>query len=194
MLGGGCAGEGDKIGIRPFPRWPSARIGGDGRFEASPTSEIARLKAQSGDGYRKISDRIGLAYRKCTEALDAANASNRRLAPPPIAYLAEQCAASGNCQLIDLAGQVFGRQRHFDCAIVLFERALDAAPWVKDNRKIFFMPAWLESFLGAHASAEALAIVERWLDSHPNLSPDIRRKLLVPLHGLRRTVRIRAGR
>ena len=73
------------------------------------------------------------------------------------------------------------------------ERALDAAPWVKDNRKIFFMPAWLEAFLGAHASPEALAIVERWIDAHPNLAPDIRRKLLVPLHGLRRTVRIRAG-
>ncbi|NRA95889.1 MAG: ERAP1-like C-terminal domain-containing protein [Planctomycetes bacterium] len=72
------------------------------------------------------------------------------------------------------------------------ERALDAAPWVKDHRKIFFMPAWLESFLGAHASKEALAIVDRWLDTHPDLSPDIRRKLLVPLHELRRTVRIRS--
>ena len=105
-----------------------ATSGGDGRFEAIPASEIARLKAQSGDGHRKISDRIGLAYRKCTEALAAANASNQRLAPSHMALINEQCTLSGNRQLMDLAGLVFGRQRHLDQAIVLFERALNQDP------------------------------------------------------------------
>ncbi len=73
------------------------------------------------------------------------------------------------------------------------EPALDAAPWVKENRKIFFMPAWLESFLGAHADPEALAVVETWLRRQRDLPKDIRRKLLVPLHELRRAVRIRVS-
>lgn len=72
-------------------------------------------------------------------------------------------------------------------------RALESAEWVKAHRKIFFMPAWLESFLGAHASAEALTTVEGWLRERPDLPPDIRRKLLVPLHELRRAVRIRSA-
>ena len=102
--------------------------GGEGRFEAIPATEIARLKAQSGDEHRLKSDRIGLAYKKCTEALDAANASNQRLAPSHITFMAEQCTSSDNRQLMDLAGQVFGRQRQFDQAIALFERALDQDP------------------------------------------------------------------
>ena len=102
--------------------------GGDGRFEAIPATEIGRLIAQSGAGHRMESDRIGLAYRKCIEALDAAKAANRRRAPSPMAFMAEPCTASGNRQLMDLAGQVFGRQRHFDRAIAMFERALDQDP------------------------------------------------------------------
>lgn len=74
------------------------------------------------------------------------------------------------------------------------EKALDAAEWVKAHRRIFFMPAWLESFLGGHASPEALAIVEEWIAKHPDLPVDIRRKLEVPLHGLRRAVAIRSRR
>ncbi|MAG57855.1 MAG: hypothetical protein CMJ83_16345 [Planctomycetes bacterium] len=73
------------------------------------------------------------------------------------------------------------------------KRALDQAEWVKQNRKIFFMPAWLEAFLGAHSSKEALDIVDTWLREHPDLPPDIRRKLDVPLHELRRAVRIRTA-
>ena len=99
--------------------------GGDGRFEAIPATEIVKLKARSGAEYRVISDRIGMAYRMCTETLEAANASNRRLAFSCMAFLAAQCTSSGNRQLMDLAGQVFAGQRHFDRAIAMFERALD---------------------------------------------------------------------
>ena len=102
-----------------------SRFGGDGRFEAIPATEIVKLKARSGAEYRVISDRIGMAYRMCTETLEAANASNRRLAFSCMAFLAAQCTSSGNRQLMDLAGQVFAGQRHFDRAIAMFERALD---------------------------------------------------------------------
>lgn len=71
------------------------------------------------------------------------------------------------------------------------ERALAKLEWVKANRKIFFMPAWIDSFLGAHGSAEALAIVDRFLGQRRDLPQDIRRKLLQSVDGLRRAVRIR---
>lgn len=67
--------------------------------------------------------------------------------------------------------------------------ALDKVEWVKDNRKIFFMPAWLEEFINSHDSVEALAVVESFLRDH-TLAPDIRLKVLQSLDGLSRSVRI----
>ncbi len=70
-------------------------------------------------------------------------------------------------------------------------RALSQAEWVKANRKIFFMPAWLDAFVNGHDSAEALAIVNEFL-AHDDLAPDIRSKLLQSVDGLERAVRVRA--
>lgn len=71
------------------------------------------------------------------------------------------------------------------------EPALKRVEWCKKNRKIFFMPAWVDAFVNGHNSREALQIVESFLAEHPELSLDIRRKILQSLDGLRRSVRIR---
>jgi aminopeptidase N len=71
------------------------------------------------------------------------------------------------------------------------ERALGQVDWVKQHRKIFFMPAWIDQFVNGHSSPEALAIVERFLERQ-DLSIDIRRKVLQSVDELRRAVRIRA--
>lgn len=70
------------------------------------------------------------------------------------------------------------------------ERALDRLDWVKQNRKIFFMPAWIDSFVNGHHSQEALDVVEGAL-ARDDLSEDIRRKLLQSADTLQRSVRIR---
>ena len=70
------------------------------------------------------------------------------------------------------------------------QRALDQVEWVKANRRIFFMPAWIDAFINGQSSEEALRIVEDFLEN-PRLAPDIRRKLLQSVDGLRRTVIIR---
>jgi len=70
--------------------------------------------------------------------------------------------------------------------------ALAKVDWVKQHRRIFFMPAWLDGFVNAHDSPEALAIVDEFLRETP-LSDDVRRKLLQSRDGLFRTVRIRAA-
>jgi aminopeptidase N len=71
-------------------------------------------------------------------------------------------------------------------------QALDRWQWVKQNRRIFFMPAWLDGFVNGHASAEALAIVDAFL-AEAKLDADVRQKLLQSRDGLARAVRIRAA-
>ncbi|MEQ8768025.1 MAG: M1 family aminopeptidase [Planctomycetota bacterium] len=68
-------------------------------------------------------------------------------------------------------------------------RALGRAEWVKANRKIFFMPSWLDAFVNGHDSPEALKIVEAFL-GRDDLPGDIRLKLLQSVDGLERAVRI----
>lgn len=70
------------------------------------------------------------------------------------------------------------------------EPALQQVEWVKANRRIFFMPAWLDAFVNGHSSPEALAIVDKFL-AEAELSQDIRNKLLQSRDGLWRAVRIR---
>lgn len=71
--------------------------------------------------------------------------------------------------------------------------ALDKVEWVKEHRKIFFMPAWIDAFINAHSSPAALDIAQRFLDERgDDLSVDIRRKILQSLDGLERAVRIRS--
>lgn len=102
--------------------------GGSGHHEAIPSWAIADLRAQSGPEHLAASQRIGIAVRKCTEALDAAQASRQRLGPSHVAFMEEHCVNSHNRQLWDLAGQVFGRQRLFDQSVAMFRRGLDQDP------------------------------------------------------------------
>ncbi|MFQ5748205.1 MAG: M1 family aminopeptidase [Planctomycetota bacterium] len=69
--------------------------------------------------------------------------------------------------------------------------ALEKVEWLKRRRKIFFMPAWIEAFVNGHGSREALGTVEGFLARHPDLDPDIRRKMLQSLDELRRAVRLK---
>lgn len=70
------------------------------------------------------------------------------------------------------------------------EPALQQVDWVKANRRIFFMPAWLNAFINGHSSKEALAIVDKFL-AERELSPDTSKKLLQSRDSLARAVRIR---
>ncbi len=101
--------------------------GGQGRYEAIPATELAALKEQSGPDHAAASVRIGRAYRDCVETLDKAG-PGRALDGAELDRLEERCTASGNRQLIDLAGQAFGRQRLYAEAARLFEGALAQDP------------------------------------------------------------------
>jgi aminopeptidase N len=68
--------------------------------------------------------------------------------------------------------------------------ALDALPQVKRERKIFFMLAWLNAFIGGQQSAAAQKQVHDFLNS-ATLDKDLRLKILEVVDELDRTVKIR---
>jgi len=63
--------------------------------------------------------------------------------------------------------------------------------WLRDHRRIFFLPRWLDAFIGGHSSPEALRIVDEFLAANPDLPVDVRRKVLQPRDELGRAVGIR---
>ncbi|HKP76750.1 MAG TPA: ERAP1-like C-terminal domain-containing protein, partial [Longimicrobiaceae bacterium] len=69
--------------------------------------------------------------------------------------------------------------------------SLERLQWIRDNRRIFFLPSWINAFVRGQHSAEALAVVDRLLADTPDLPPDIRRKVLQARDELERTVAIR---
>ena len=69
--------------------------------------------------------------------------------------------------------------------------ALDRLDWIRRNRRIFFLPAWIDAFVGGQTTAAALAVVDTFLADHPALPIDVRRKILLFRDELDRTVRIR---
>ncbi len=71
-------------------------------------------------------------------------------------------------------------------------RALERLVWVKEHRKIFFLPAWIDAFVNAHSDGAALGVVDDFLRQAVELPLDVRRKVLQSVDGLRRAVRIKA--
>jgi aminopeptidase N len=87
----------------------------------------------------------------------------------------------------------FNTPGHAALTLPYLRPSLDRLEWVRDNRRIFFLPRWISAFAGGHVSAEALATVDRFLAENPALPADIRRKVLQSRDELERTVRIRAA-
>jgi aminopeptidase N len=69
--------------------------------------------------------------------------------------------------------------------------ALAALPRVKRERKIFFVLAWLNAFIGGQTNQAALAEVQEFLNNN-KLDRDLELKVLEVMDELARTVRIRA--
>jgi len=108
--------------------------GGEGRHDAIPATEIARLKDRSGPAHRDVHDRIGLAYRQCMAATDAAGANRRAMTPKQADFMIERCQASNNRQLIDLAAQALGKRGRYKQSVDLFEAAIAQDPNAVNSR------------------------------------------------------------
>ena len=85
----------------------------------------------------------------------------------------------------------FNQWNQSDVTIEYLRPALDALPQVKQQRKIFFLMAWLNAFIGGQHSREASHEVYDWLATK-SPDPDLRLKVLQVVDELDRTVEIRA--
>lgn len=87
----------------------------------------------------------------------------------------------------------FNHTLHPALSLPWLRPALERAEWLRDNRRIFFLPRWLDAFIGGHASPEALRTVDAFLAARPDLAPDVRRRILQARDELERAVRIRVA-
>jgi aminopeptidase N len=92
---------------------------------------------------------------------------------------------------LEEALQPFNAPEHADVTIAYLPAALAALPALKRERKIFFVNRWLTAFIGGQHSADALVVIRNFLDTHPMLEPDLRRKVVEAAGELERTVAIR---
>ena len=92
---------------------------------------------------------------------------------------------------IESALGAFNAPRQADLTLPYLEKSLAELPNLKKNRKIFFVNGWLSAFIGGQKSAEALAIVNKFLADNPNLDKDLRLKILENSDNLERAVKIR---
>jgi aminopeptidase N len=87
----------------------------------------------------------------------------------------------------------FNEPLHARLTLPYLTPALEAAEWLRDHRRIFFLPGWIDSFVAAHHTPEALAAVDAFLAANPELPADVTRRVLQARDELERTVRIRGA-
>jgi aminopeptidase N len=85
----------------------------------------------------------------------------------------------------------FNALEHQALTLPYIRPALDSLPFILAKRRIFFLETWLAAFLRGQTGDSALHVVRRYLDDHPRLPQDLRRKVLQHVYELERTVRIR---
>jgi S1-C subfamily serine protease len=104
--------------------------GGEGRFEALPSGEVAELlELRGSEEAQAVQAALGTALSGCADALDSASEQGRGPLPDQIALaLTETCKASENVgQYLD-AGRVLGMSGAFDRAIALHTDAVLQVP------------------------------------------------------------------
>ncbi len=111
-----------------------ATSGGAGLFEAVPAASIKRLQDLSGPTHVETSSKIGVAYRSCILATEAARRSGAKLPILISTPLQHDCLETRNRQLIALAAQGFGQARDFETSEALFNTALELDPNAINSR------------------------------------------------------------
>ncbi len=108
--------------------------GGNGRYEAIPSTAIEALRQYTGPLFKKTSAAIGQAIRLCTDTLKSAEAANAPIRGDQADKLAAACRLGGNRQLIDMASYALGQFGHFDRAIEMFIGVLNEDPYAVNAR------------------------------------------------------------
>ncbi|HEY3812813.1 MAG TPA: M1 family aminopeptidase [Caulobacteraceae bacterium] len=72
-------------------------------------------------------------------------------------------------------------------------QSLDRLPWIQVHRRIFFLPGWINAFIGGQQSEAALRTVDGYLADNPALPIDLKRKVLEARDDLARVIAIRCA-
>jgi aminopeptidase N len=59
----------------------------------------------------------------------------------------------------------FNDPLHAELTLPYLKPALERATWIRDHRRIFFLPSWLQSFIESQNTQEALQVVDAFLTS-----------------------------
>lgn len=126
--GGAVVNEsGELVGI--------AASGGEGRFEAVPSSAITLLLKEHEAGAQiEQGQSVGPAVRVCTLNLEQHYGSRKALNDQQAKALATSCQRTGNRQYFDLAGQILSQRRRVEPALELFEASVDQDPNAINSR------------------------------------------------------------
>jgi aminopeptidase N len=173
----------------------------DGRrtFDDAPLGQPSRWAAVRrlvALGAADATDRLRAEAARDTTPEAARSAFIAGAAAPDAAVKAEYYRryfddASLNEEWVSASLAAFNDPLHAPLVLPYLRPALDRAEWLRDNRRIFFLPSWIESFIGAHRSADALTVVDTFLADSPGLPEDIRRRILQSRDELERTIRLR---
>lgn len=169
------------IEIKPLDRWQILTrllVGGDP--EALSRLDAERKRDPSDDGRKQ-------AY--IAEAARAEAVVKKRYFDDYLGRSAEGRAVPEDW--IEGSLGSFNAWNQSELTLPYLQPALDALPQVKRERKIFFVLAWLNAFIGGQRSADALGQVQEFLRTS-KLDRDLELKVLEVMDELERTVRIRA--
>ncbi|MFN7997494.1 MAG: M1 family aminopeptidase [Bryobacteraceae bacterium] len=174
MLAGKLAVPG--LIVRPLDRWTMLTVllaHGDPEAEALLHAEESRDATGDGRKYAYVA-RAGIPSATIKERYFADYLQNRSLPEDWV----EQSLGS------------FNYWSQSGLTIPYLQRALSSLPQIKRERKIFFVLAWLNAFIGGQQTATSSQQVHQWLRTS-GADPDLTRKVLEVVDELDRTVRIR---
>ena len=102
---------------------------GDGKIsEVIPAAHIAAVAGRTDREHQPAFSQVGRAIRECADALYDAAPVPRDPPPDLVNIIEARCMASGNKQLLDQAGQSFGRWWMFKRSRIFLEHSLALDP------------------------------------------------------------------
>ncbi len=165
------------VEIKPLDRWQIVRALLAGQdAEAESLLEAERKRDASDDGRKQ-------AY--VAEAARAEAATKQRYFDD---YMKNRAVPE---DWVEASLAAFNSTNQSSLTLPFLKPALEALPQVKRERKIFFVLAWLNAFIGGQQSQQALDQVRDFLRTN-RIDRDLELKVLEVMDELERTARIRA--
>ena len=153
---------------------------GDGKIsEVIPAAHIATVAGRTDAEHQAGFSKVGRAIRECADALYDAAPVPRDPAPDIVDTIEARCMASGNKQLLDQAGQNFGRWWMFARSRAFLDKSLTLDPDSPNSLMSLAVTLHLDRDLAAE-----LPILKRYIEIDP-ANPQALRMAVQVAGGLR---------